>query len=66
MSYVTGPWSKMDLFDLGNCCRLKQSTREIADFLCRSRRAVASKITELRKSGELDRLIAASAAGAID
>lgn len=62
--YVTGPWSEMDLFDLGNCCRLKEPVWMIAEFLCRDPDDVGAKIDELRKSGEMDRRIAAAAAGA--
>ena len=57
-------WSEMDLFDLGNSVRLRESVDEIATFLCRSRREVREKIAELEQSGELPRRVAETAAGA--
>ena len=51
------PWPKMDILDLANCVRLKQSIAEIAGFLCRSRREIREKIAELQQSGELVDLI---------
>ena len=58
------PWSEMDLFDLGNSVRLRESVDEIATFLCRSRREVREKIAELEQSGELARRVAEAATGA--
>ena len=58
------PWSEMDLFDLGNCVRLRQPVEKIATFVCRSRREVREKIAELEQSGELARRVAEAAAGA--
>ena len=60
------PWSGMDLFDLANSVRLRQSLEEIATFLCRSRREVHEKIAELEQTGELERRVAEAAAGAKD
>jgi hypothetical protein len=57
-------WSEMDLFDLANSVRLKNSIEEIATFLCRSRREVRDKIAELERSGELARRIEETAANA--
>jgi hypothetical protein len=57
-------WSEMDLFDLGNSVRLKNSIEEIAMFLCRSGREVRDKIAELERSGELARRIEQTAANA--
>jgi hypothetical protein len=48
-------WSEMDLFDLANSVRPNNPIAEIAMFLCRSRREVRDKITELERSGELSR-----------
>ena len=58
------PWSEMDLFDLANNVRLGNPVEEFAGFLCRSRREVREKITELEHSGELARRVAETAAGA--
>ena len=52
------PWSEMDLFDLGNCVRLRQPVEKIATFLCRSRREVREKIAELEQTGELAKQVA--------
>jgi len=60
------PWSEMDLFDLANCVRLKQSVEEIADFLCRPVSEVHDKIVELDRSGELERRVAETAKVARD
>jgi hypothetical protein len=57
-------WSEMDLFDLANSVRLKNSIEEIAMFLCRSWREVRDKIAELEGSGELARRIEETAANA--
>jgi hypothetical protein len=51
------PWSEMDLFDLANSVSSETPLREIAGFLCRSRREVRDKIAELKQSGELERLV---------
>ena len=50
-------WSEMDLFDLAITVRMKNSIEFIAIFLGRSRREVRDKIAELKRSGELGRLI---------
>jgi hypothetical protein len=57
-------WSGMDLFDLANSVRLKNSIEEIAMFLCRSQREVREKIAELERSGELAWRIEETAANA--
>jgi hypothetical protein len=57
-------WSEMDLFDLANSVRLRDSVEEIAGFLCRSRREVREKIAELEQSGEMARRVEEAAAGA--
>jgi hypothetical protein len=64
--HVADTWSEMDLFDLANCCRLKEPASEIAQFLCRNPDDVAAKIEELRATGELDRRIAEAAKSAND
>jgi hypothetical protein len=56
------PWSEMDLFDLANSVRLGDPIKEIAGFLCRSRREIRDKIAELTLSGELERLVRETAA----
>jgi hypothetical protein len=58
-------WSEMDLFDLANSVRLKNSIAEIAMFLCRSRREVRNKIAELEQSCELARRVEETAANAL-
>lgn len=60
--YVTGPWSEMDLFDLANGHRRNDTVTTIAQFLCRAPSDVTAKLNALRKTGELDRLIALAAA----
>ena len=50
-------WSEMDLFDLAITVRMKNSIEFIAIFLGRSRCEVRDKIAELKRSGELGRLI---------
>jgi hypothetical protein len=52
----------MDLFDLANSVRLKNSIEEIAMFLCRPQREVRDKIAELEQSGELAKRIEETAA----
>jgi len=47
----------MDLFDLANSVSSETPLREIAGFLCRSRREVRDKIAELKQSGELEGLV---------
>jgi len=59
-------WSGVDLFDLANSIRLRDSVEEIATFLCRSRHEVREKIAELEQTGELAKLVAAAAASAKD
>ena len=55
-------WSEMDLFDLADCVRVRQSVEAIAYFLCRSSAEVCEKIAELKQSGELARRVAETAA----
>jgi hypothetical protein len=58
-------WSEMDLFDLANNVRLQNPIEEIAMFLCRSRREVRDKISELQWSGELAKRVEETAAHAL-
>lgn len=41
------PWSDLDLSDLRQCVRERQSVGDIADFLCRDREEVVAKIAAL-------------------
>ena len=59
------PWSEMDLFDLANCVRLKDSVEEIARVLCRSQREVREKIAELERTSEHARRIEEAAANTL-
>ena len=59
-------WSQMDLLDLANCIRLNDPVKEIASFVCRSRREIREKIAELERSGELTGLIEKAMAEAVD
>jgi hypothetical protein len=43
------PWSEADLADLKQCLKLRDSTKAIAEFLCRSPGEVRAKIAELAR-----------------
>jgi hypothetical protein len=43
------PWSAMDVADLKQCLKLGDSTKAIAEFLCREPGEVRAKIAELAR-----------------
>jgi hypothetical protein len=46
---VGKPWSEMDIADLKQCLRLRDSVKAIAEFLCREPGEVRAKIAELAR-----------------
>ena len=46
---VGKPWSEMDIADLKQCLKLRDSTKAIAEFLCRSPGEVRAKIAEIAR-----------------